>query len=91
MATIRTRERRDGSVAFLSEVRIKRYGETVHRESRTFDRRSQAVAWAQNREKTLAKKRPKTKRPAKSKKATLRYLLRKYREEISEIRPLGRS
>ena len=29
MATIRTRQRRDGSLAYLSEVRIKRDGEII--------------------------------------------------------------
>ena len=37
MATIRTRHRKDGSLAYLAEVRIKRDGAIVHRESRTFD------------------------------------------------------
>jgi hypothetical protein len=37
-ATIRTRQRKDGSLAYLSEVRVKRNGKIVHRESRTFDR-----------------------------------------------------
>ncbi len=38
MATIRTRQRKDGSLAYLSEVRVKRDDKIVHRESRTFDR-----------------------------------------------------
>ncbi len=91
MATIKTRQRKDGSLAYLSEVRIKRDGEIIHRESRTFDRRAQARAWAENRERTLAKKRPAAKRPARPKPVTLRSVLRKYREEISEVRPMGRS
>jgi len=91
MATIRTRQRKDGSLAYLSEVRVKRDGEIIHRESRTFDRRVQARTWAENREKTLAKKRPAAKRPARPNPLTLRSVLRKYREEISEVRPMGRS
>ena len=91
MATTRIRRRKDGSLAYLSEVRIKRDGEVVHRESRTFDQRGQAVAWAENREKQLARKRPASKRPLRVKRVTLRNVLRKYREEISEVRPMGRS
>ncbi len=91
MATIRTRQRRDGSLAYLSEVRIKRDGAVIHRESRTFDRRGQAIVWAENREKALAKERPVAKRPVRPKRETLRSFLRKYREEISEVRPMGRS
>ena len=56
MATIRTRQRKDGSLAYLGEVRVKRGGEIVHRESRTFDRHMQAKAWAGPREKKFAKK-----------------------------------
>ena len=63
MATIRTRQRRDGSLAYLSEVRVKRDGEIVHRESKTFDLPGQAKAWAESREKRLAKERPGAKRP----------------------------
>jgi integrase len=91
MATIRSRQRSDGSVAFLAEIRIKRDGALVHRESRTFDRRTVAKAWAQSREKALAKSdglhndRPLVAR------TTLRDILKKYREEVSEVRPMGRS
>jgi integrase len=91
MATIRTRQRKDGSLAYLSEVRIKRDGEIIHRESRTFDRRAQARVWAETREKRFAKEIPVAKRPQKVKQATLRNVLRKYREEVSEVRPMGRS
>ncbi len=91
MATIRTRQRSDGSVAFLAEIRIKRDGTLVHRESRTFDRRALAKTWAESREKALAKTEPPINgsRPVTS--TTLRDLLKKYREEISEVRPMGRS
>ena len=91
MATIRTRQRSDGSVAFLAEIRIKRNGELVHRESRTFDRRAQANTWAESREKALAEAAPQTndRRPVAN--MTLRELLKRYRDEVSEVRPIGRS
>lgn len=91
MATIRTRQRRDGSVAFLAEIRIKRDGLLVHRESRTFDRRALASAWAKSREKVLAKAEPPTNGRRLLTSTTLRDILKKYREEVSEVRPLGRS
>lgn len=91
MATIRTRERNDGSVAFLAEIRIKRDGALVHRESRTFDRRALACAWAESREKALAKAEPPTKSRQLVASTTLRDVLKKYREDISEVRPMGRS
>lgn len=91
MATIRTRQRKDGSLAYLTEVRVKRDGEIVHRESRTFDRRAQGKAWAESREKKFARESPTAKRPQSVKQATLRHVLRRYREEVSEVRPMGRS
>jgi len=91
MATIKTRQRKDGSLAYLSEVRVKRNGRIVHRESRTFDRRTQAKAWAESREKKFAKKIPAPKRSLKLTQATLRKVLEKYREDVSELRPMGRS
>ena len=57
MATIRTRRRKDGSLAYLSEIRVKRDGVLIHRESKTFDRLGQARAWAATREKATGKGR----------------------------------
>ena len=91
MATIRARQRKDGSLAYLGEARVKRNGEIVHRESRTFDRRGQAKAWAESREKRYASESPATKRTPSMTQATLRNVLLKYREEVSEVRPMGRS
>ena len=42
MAPTKTRQCKDGSLAYLIEVRAKRNGQIVHRESRTFDRQTQA-------------------------------------------------
>ena len=89
--TIRTRQRKDGSLAYLSEVRVKRDGRIVHRESRTFDRRTQAKVWAESREKKFAKNIPAPKRSLELTQATLCKVLEKYREDVSEVRPMGRS
>lgn len=91
MATIRTRHRKDGSLAYLSEVRIKRDGEIIHRESKTFDRMGQARAWAASREQRLAKVGPTRKPPRTLRNTKLRIILRKYRNEVSEVRPMGRT
>ena len=91
MATIKTRQRKDGSLAYLSEVRVKRDGRIVHRESRTFDRRTQAKAWAESRERKFAKSVPAAKRSLNLTQASLRKVLEKYREDVSEVRPMGRS
>ncbi len=55
MATIRLRRRRDGKLAYQAEVRIKRNGRLVHRESKTFDRRRLATEWAPRLEDRLSK------------------------------------
>lgn len=91
MATIRTRRRKDGSLAYLSEIRVKRDGVLIHRESKTFDRLGQARAWAATREKRLAKVEP-VRRPTRTLANTrLAKILQKYRREVSELRPMGRS
>lgn len=54
MATIVERKRKDGSVAYLAQIIIKRKGKTVFQESRTFDRRTAASAWAKMRTKEVA-------------------------------------
>lgn len=91
MATIRARQRRDGSVAFLAEIRIKRGGVLTHRESQIFERRALAKAWAENREKALASTKLPTKTPIEDASTTLREVLKRYREEISEVRSMERS
>lgn len=53
MASIEKRTRADGSTAYRVDIRIKRSGRIVHRESRTFDTRAQAKAWSIKREAAL--------------------------------------
>ena len=55
MATSRARRRQNGSLAYLAEVRIKKDGRLVHRESKTFDKRRAATEWAARLEKDLNK------------------------------------
>jgi hypothetical protein len=55
MATIRPRRRQNGTLAYLAEVRIKKDGRLVHRESKTFDKRRAATEWAARLEKDLNK------------------------------------
>lgn len=54
MANILPRKRKDGSTAYLVNIRIKRAGKIIHRESETFDREPAAKAWAKKREAELA-------------------------------------
>jgi len=91
MATIRPRQRRDGSIAFLAEVRIKRDGRLVHRESRTFDKRRLATDWATRRESKLGKSKTFPNRKQLTPRGPLHKILLKYRKEVADIRPMGRS
>ncbi len=91
MATIRPRRRRDGKLAYQAEVRIKRNGRVVHRESRTFDRRRLATEWATQLEDQLSKPDAVPKRKQLALAGPLHKILLKYRKEVSEIRPMGRS
>lgn len=53
MGTIRERVRKDGSIAYLAQIVMKRKGRPTYREAETFDRRAEAVAYLKNREKEL--------------------------------------
>ena len=90
MATIRARRRRDGSLAYLAEVRIKRNGR-LRRESKTFERRGQATEWAARVEKQLSAEESDRHDHRQLHGGSLRKILRKYRKDVSEVRPMGRS
>ena len=53
MAQIKERKRKDGSVAFVAQINIRRNGKWAHRESRTFDKRTSAAAWLKKRMKEI--------------------------------------
>ena len=55
MGTISERKRKNGSIAFLAQIVIKRVGQIVHRENKTFDRRRTAEKWLEKHESELAK------------------------------------
>ena len=45
MGSITERPRKDGSTAYLAQVKVKRGGKVIFRVSETFDRRQSALAW----------------------------------------------
>lgn len=55
IATILTRKRKNGSLAFQAQIVIKRNGVIAHREQQTFDKKQAAFAWAEKRESELNK------------------------------------
>ena len=54
MGTITARKRKDGSIGYTAQIRMKRDGALVHTESETFDRKPAAAAWLKKRETELA-------------------------------------
>ena len=50
MGSIIGRTRKDGTMAYLAQILIKRKGKIVHRKSETFDRKQAAKAWLARRE-----------------------------------------
>lgn len=54
MGTITARTRKDKTVGYTVQIRIKSGGKVVHSESETFDREDVAARWMAKREKTLA-------------------------------------
>ncbi|WP_028300288.1 hypothetical protein [Oceanospirillum beijerinckii] len=50
MAMITKRETAAGKTKYKADIRIKKAGRIIHRESRTFDRKKLAEEWANKRE-----------------------------------------
>jgi len=55
MATIVARPRKDGSVGYTAQIKIKRDGKVVFSQAQTFDREAAAKAWAKKKEAALSK------------------------------------
>jgi len=88
MGTITPRRRRDGTVAYLAQITVKRDGAIFHRENRTFDREPAARAWIKKREKEA---RSSTTPLAKTKEvaATLGDAIDRYEKE--SLKEIGRT
>lgn len=54
MGTISARERKDKSIGYTAQIRLKDGGKVVYTESKTFDRRQAAQSWLDKRERELA-------------------------------------
>lgn len=87
MATIVPRKRKDGSIAYLAQISLKKNGKFIHREARTFDRKPAAKAWIEKREKELAE--PGGVERAKVKEHTLGDAIDKYTAE--SLKAIGRT
>lgn len=89
MATIRARKRSDGSVGYYAEIRIKKKGEIIHRESRTFDKKRHAQEWARGREAELDD--PKALLRVQHRGITVGQVLTWYRDDYDGVSKFGRS
>lgn len=54
MGTVVERKRKDGSIAYMAQISIMRDRKVVLRETKTFERKGDAVAWVNRRERELA-------------------------------------
>ncbi len=54
MGTVTARKRKDGSLGYTAQIRLKKDGLIVHTESQTFDRKPAATAWLKKRESELS-------------------------------------
>lgn len=84
MGTITPRTKRDGTVNYKAQVRIRRGGVIVHQETETFDRSQAAKAWLKMRETQLAK--PGALEALKDEDPPLREVIERYIRE-SRIMP----
>lgn len=89
MGTIIPRLRQDGTTRYRAQIRIKRDGEIIHNESRTFSKKAMATAWMAAREAEL--EQPGAIMAHRHKKVTVGWVVKTYREEVSEIGGFGRS
>ena len=89
MGTIVSRRRKDGSLGYTAQIRLKRAGQLVHSESATFDRRQLATEWLRRREAELDVQRARGEPLGRA--PTLGELLDWYSLEIKELTPWGRS
>lgn len=89
MASIVARKRNDGSTAYTAQIRL-RVGGRMHTESKTFNKRQAALAWAEEREAELRRDPAASARSA-HRVATVGDLIDKYISERGAIEPMGRS
>lgn len=89
MATFTKKKRRDGSVAYKADIRIKKGGQIVHRESATFGLLKTAKEWARDRENEL--QRPGALDKQKHKGKTVGDILQWYIDSYKDVSKFGRS
>ena len=89
MGTITARKRRDGSIGYTAQIRIKRDGKLAYTEAETFSRRQMAVEWMRRREADLDSERVRGVPLGSNDKVI--DLIDWYAEEQKKLTPWGRS
>lgn len=89
MGTISSRRRKDGSIGYTAQIRLKRKGAVIHNEVETFDRKALATEWLRRREAELDQMRARGEPIGK--RYTLGQLITWYREEVGPTAEWGRS
>jgi len=93
MATISERKKKGGSISYRAEIRIKRGGKVVYRESESWARRKLAEQWAAKREAALAEPGALDLAIAGRLEAplTVAELIQRYIDVVYPLRPWGRT
>lgn len=88
MGTIVSRPRRDGTVGYTAQVKIKREGMVVFSKAQTFDRESAAKAWIKRKEAELAKPGAldEARKPKGSLKDTIDQYLKLSRKDVGKTK-----
>jgi integrase len=89
MATFTKKKRKDGSTVYKADIRIKKDGVLVHRESSTFAQLKTAKEWARSREIELEK--PGALNRQKHKGVTVGDILKWYRDSYKDLANFGRT
>src|SRR5690554_267255 len=93
MANILERVNKDGSISYRADVRIRRGGKVVHRETQTWKSYKLALAWASKREVELSDSGvlDRVIRGGAEKPPTVAELIERYIEEVYPMRPWGKT
>ena len=93
MANIVERVNKDGSISYRADVRIRRGGKVVHRETQTWKSYKLALAWASRREVELSDSGVLDRliRGGTEKPLTVAELIERYIEEVYPMRPWGKT
>lgn len=89
MGSITPRKKKDGSVSYTAQIRIRRKGEIVYQESETFARKAVATAWMKKREAELAMPGALDRMNRKS--VTIKEVIKHYKRDYGAVRPLGKT